>query len=141
MCLTCKVAASKLADALLAARESRQEEEARSDSARSASMFCAISAPVFLQLRKWMKHSVGDSDAWQTPMITTQNQKYNSKAAQQPQTPEAEVVEVGFGGVHVAGARALGRARAGAGAAAVRRAACNHQTAAGQHAEASTHSS
>jgi hypothetical protein len=73
--LTCSVAASKLAEALLVARESRQEEEARSDSARSASMFCAISAPVFLQSYADVKCSDDDSDVWQTPMIIKQSKK------------------------------------------------------------------
>ena len=72
MLLTCSVAASKLADALLAARESRQEEEARSDSARSASMFCAISAPVFLKLQSRVRRQMV------TVMITMQSQKHNS---------------------------------------------------------------
>lgn len=48
---TCNDAASKVPDAVLAHRESRQEDDARSVSACRASMFCAMSAPVFLQLQ------------------------------------------------------------------------------------------
>lgn len=78
--LTCKVAASKLAEALLAARESRQEDDARSDSARSASMFCAISAPVFLQSQRRIQPSSGDRhdhhvepETWQQSRTATIN--------------------------------------------------------------------